>query len=716
MKKSLGLYISAEAESFDKAKLLSEIATYDPAIETSEISLNKNLSQYDLLFIIGTAETAKPIVDNAFKTRTPIVVYLPKKDRSLKAKKLYSRSLVLMPDDLAKQRFSFIEPSWKIEKSLAQIAVEYVFNPPSIESTYKRIFNYLKPHKKEFLASLACMVLYGASDGAIPFIVKHILDGVFANHDQQMLMLLPIAVIVFAVVRATVDFGQQFLMARVGHNIVRDIRNSVNDHLLSLSPGYFISQSSGGLLSRITSDVVLVRTLLTSSAASLIRDFIRILALIGAALYLDATLAMIALIAVPIIVIPVYRFGMKIRKLTKLGQDAIGSLSGLLHESILGNRVVRIFGREDFEKEKFRAKNKQLTDTFIRSERVRAFTGPVNEILASAAIAGVILWGGSSVIYGVRSQGDFIAFLLAIFLMYDPLKKLSKLNSSVQEGLSGAERIFEVLDRKPQIINPINPIPLGINNNIQIKNLNFRYTRGGPLVLKNVTLDVEENSKVALVGFSGAGKTTLIDLIPRFMDPVNGSISIGGTDIRMTSLEELRKRIASVGQHTFLFNDTVYNNIHYGKADATKEEVYAAAKAAYATEFIESLSAGFETVIGEAGLSLSGGQRQRLAIARAILKDAPILILDEATASLDNQSEKEVQAALEALERNRTSIIIAHRLSTVTNADKIVVMHNAEVVEVGTHKELLSKSGAYSKLYALQFADSKDDQTNEQAA
>ena len=388
MNKKLGIYIEQNlAGDLDPARILAEISEYDPAIKAQSISPNSDLEALDLIFIIGDTASANSIFKTA-KPDTPIVVYMPKRDKSLKAKKLYARAMVLLQSDISKQRFSFIEPSWDLEKSLARVAVEYVFHPPSVKSTYARILEYLKPHKKEFFTALACMVLYGASDGAIPFIVKHILDGVFANHDQQMLFILPLAVMIFAVIRAGTDFGQQFLMARVGHNIVRDIRNSVNNHLLKLSPGYFISQSSGGLIARITSDVVLIRTLLTSSAASLIRDFIRVLALIGAALYLDATLAGIALIAVPIIIFPVYRFGKKIRKLTKLGQDAIGSLSSLLHESILGNRVVRIFGREAFEKQKFKDKNKQLTDTFVRSERVRAFTGPVNEILAAAAISG----------------------------------------------------------------------------------------------------------------------------------------------------------------------------------------------------------------------------------------------------------------------------------------------------------------------------------------
>ncbi|MCB0318026.1 MAG: ATP-binding cassette domain-containing protein, partial [Bdellovibrionales bacterium] len=697
------------------SKIISEIKQYDSTIEVKLLSYKQTNESFDLLFIISSAKAAEDFI-NQFQKKLPVVVFIPKRDKSIAAKKLYARALVLVDSDINKTRFAFIEPVWSLEKSLAVISSEYVFHPPLVISTYSRIIDYLKPHKKEFFASLICMVFYGASDGAIPFIVKHILDGIFTNHNTQLLYLLPLAVMLFAIFRAATDFGQQFLMARVGHKIVRDIRNAVNRHLLKLSPGYFISQSSGGLLSRITSDVVLVKTLLTSSTASLIRDFIRILTLIAAAIYLDSTLASIALIAVPAIIFPVYRFGRRIRKLTKLGQDAIGALSSLLHESILGNKVVRIFGRESFEEQRFANKNNQLTDTFVKSERIHALAGPVNEILAALAISIVILWGGSTVIHGSRSQGDFIAFLLSIFLLYEPLKRLSKLNNSIQEGLSGAERIFEVLDRKPDIIDPQTPKLLSDKNSIEFCNVDFRYNRGGPLVLKDVSLTVDEGSKVALVGFSGAGKSTLIDLIPRFMDPTAGKILVGGIDLRLVKIAELRSRIASVGQHTFLFNDSVFNNIRYGKEDATEMEVHAAAKAAFATEFIEELSAGFNTIIGEGGLTLSGGQRQRLAIARAILKDAPILILDEATASLDNKSEKEVQAALEALEKNRTSIIIAHRLSTIINADKIIVMHEGRIVEVGTHQELLNLKGSYSKLYALQFSTAGETLKNEQAA
>lgn len=570
------------------------------------------------------------------------------------------------------------------------------------KGVYERLLSYLRPHRSGFIAAMICMILFGASDGAVPFLVKYILDGVFAEKNTGLLTLLPIILFAFAIIRAVVDFGQQFLMAKLGHCIVQDMRNEINRHLLTLSPGFFVHRSSADMLSRFTSDVVLVRTLLTTSFASVIRDTIRIVALLIAAVYLDPLLALLAFIIFPIGLVPVYRFGKRMRKLSKRGQDAIGSLSAIVQEGILGIRVVKIFGREKFEQKRFEKENQNLHNTFIKSEMIRAITGPINEVLATLAIAGVILYGGYSVISGVRSQGDFIAFLLSVFLLYDPFKKLSRLNNQIQQGLSGAERIFELMDTKSEVVDPQEPVPF-TPGQVEFDHVGFSYEGTDEYALKDIHLTVPEGRRFALVGFSGAGKSTFVDLIPRFMDVTEGEIRIGGTPIKNVALADLRGHIAMVSQHTFLFNASIYHNIAYGKIETTQAEVEEAARAAFAYDFIMKLPRGFDTIVGESGLTLSGGERQRIAIARAILKDAPLLILDEATASLDNKAEREVQIALERLSKNRTSIVIAHRLSTIQSADCIIVLEDGRVVEAGTHDELLKQGGAFSRLYRLQF-------------
>jgi subfamily B ATP-binding cassette protein MsbA len=569
----------------------------------------------------------------------------------------------------------------------------------------KRVLKYLSPYTGIFLAALGCMVLFGASDGVVPFLIKNVLDKVFQAQDASLLKLILVALVVFAIVRAAADFGQQYLMSKVGHNIVRDIRNEINRHFLKLSPSYFIRHSTADLIARTTSDVLLVRGLLTDSVASIIRDTIRVLALLVSALYLDPTLAMLSIVVLPFGFFPVYRISRQMRKLSRRGQQEIGSLTATMQESVMGARVVRLFGREDFEIARYEAENERLNRTFVKSEVIRALTGPVNEVLASLAIGGVILYGGYSVINGVRTQGSFIAFLVSVFLLYDPIKRLTRVSSTVAQGLAGAERIFEVLDTKPDIISPLAPQALGERNDIELRAVSFTYPGQEQATLSQISLKIPEGKKIAIVGFSGAGKSTLIDLLPRFIDPTEGTVLIGGVDVKTASLIELRNRIAVVGQHTFLFHDTVYNNIAYGLEHATEEQIRNAARAAYALDFIESLPLGFQSIVGEGGHSLSGGERQRIAIARAILKNSPILILDEATASLDNRSEREVQSALDSLEQGRTTIVIAHRLSTIQNADLIVVLKNGQIVELGKHDELLARKAEFFRLHALQFRE-----------
>jgi subfamily B ATP-binding cassette protein MsbA len=572
---------------------------------------------------------------------------------------------------------------------------------------YRRILGYLKPHRRYFWSALLLMVVFGATDGVVPFLVKYILDGVFTERKESLLWVLPALIVGFAFIRGASDFGQQFLMSSVGHKVTEDIRNDVNRHVLSLSPDFFVRNSTAEILSRVTSDVLLIRTLLTDSSASVIRDSIRVVVLLCSCIYLDPWLSLLAVVFFPIAGLPIARIGKRMRKLSKRGQDAIGQLAALFQESMQGHRVVKIFCREGFEQARFERGNQELTQTFIRSERVRAMAGPINEVLASFVVSGVLLYGGYTVISGARTAGGFMAFLVSVFLMYEPFKKLSRVNATVQQGLAGAQRIFEILDTPPSIVEPETVEPLSASNTIEIRNVSFEYpTQNGAeqrqSALRNVSLTIAEGQTVALVGFSGSGKSTLVDLIPRFIDPTSGAVYLGGSDLRRVSLHQLRSRVAMVGQHTFLFNDTVFNNIAYGNPNATREHVYQAAKAAYAAEFIERLPLGYETQVGEGGMSLSGGERQRLAIARAILKDAPILILDEATASLDTRAEREVQQAIEELVRGRTTLVIAHRLSTIQNASRIVVMSAGEIVEEGTHEELIQRGEAYARLHGMQ--------------
>jgi ATP-binding cassette, subfamily B, bacterial MsbA len=545
------------------------------------------------------------------------------------------------------------------------------------------------------------MVIYGASDGGIPFLVKFALDKVLEADNVSYLYTFPIILILISLVRGFADFGQQYLSAKIGHFVVRDIRNDLNQKLLKLGGDYYLNHPSGDLLARMTGDVLLIKNLLTESLASIIRDVIRVVALAITAIYLDPVLSLIALVVMPVGVTPVVKFGKKIRKLSRIGQDGIGSLGSQLEETINGQKLVKLFNAEGFEIERFSQENNKLTNTLIKSEKIRAFTGPINEVLASLAISGIILYGGFSVMSKARTKGEFIAFLMAVFLLYDPLKKLSKINSSVQQGIAASQRVFEVLDVSLTVFPPINPITIGKNSDVEFKDVTFSYTNKNHEALKNINLVIKEGQKIALVGFSGSGKSTLVDLIPRFIDPTSGVVTVGGIDVKKVDLFALRERVTMVSQHTFLFNDSVYNNIAYANRKASKQDILKACSDAYATDFIEMLPNGIDTVIGQSGYSLSGGERQRIAIARAMLKNSPILILDEATAALDNQAERMVQLALERLESNRTTLVIAHRLSTVQSADQIIVLKSGVIVESGKHSELLLAGGEYSHLHSF---------------
>lgn len=583
------------------------------------------------------------------------------------------------------------------------------------KETYVRLLRYLKPHRGQFLAALAAMIIYGSTDGVVPLLIRSILDDIFGNRNQEMLLLVPIVVIVFAIVRGVFGFFQKYLSAKVGLAVVEDIRNEINKHLLSLSPSFFSRHSTGSLITRMTNDTLIVRTALTDAVAAILRDTVRIIALMCTAIYLDPVLALIAFIGFPLGIYPIIKYGKRIRRLSRAGQEQFGGLTAVLQQSIGGHKVVQSFGREDFEQTRFENENSTYTKTLLKAEKYGSLSAPTNEIIASIAIAGVILYGGFSVIGGTRTQGDFIAFLMALFLLYEPFKKTSRVNTMVQAGVASAERIFEVLDVKPDIVDAINPESLDLTTpKVSFEDVWFYYPVSGEnssngndenkWVLRGVSLDIPAGHTVALVGMSGGGKSTLINLLSRFYDPSQGRVCINGIDIKNVSLASLRSAVSVVDQHTFLFNDTVMNNIRYGRLEASDEDVFGAARAAYADEFIKNLPSGYDTVIGEQGLTLSGGERARVAIARALLKDAPILVMDEATAALDSESEQAVQKAIERLREGRTVIVIAHRLATVQRANCIAAIVDGKIVERGSHQELIDANGEYAKLYRIQFA------------
>ncbi|OGQ81730.1 MAG: ABC transporter permease [Deltaproteobacteria bacterium RIFCSPLOWO2_12_FULL_60_19] len=568
-----------------------------------------------------------------------------------------------------------------------------------------RLFPFVKPYLwPYFVLSLVCMAAFGGSSAFLPYLVQNVFDDVFAQKNEAVLAYLPVVIVVVFVFRGAVNFGQSYLSSYVGHGIINDVRNAIHRHFQTLSLSFFHRNPTGTLISRVTNDVNLVRGVLTDAVASFMRDAVSLAALTVVAFLKDPLLASIAFVVFPASVYPIMRLGKKIKRVTKRGQVAKGLLTSILQESIQGNRIVKAFGMENYEIERFQQENRRVFKQALRSSRTQSMVQPSMELLASFAIGAVVWYGGHSVIGGGRSQGEFIAFLVAMFLMYQPFKGLAKTYTMIHQGIAGAERIFEVLDADPEIKDRpgAQPAPR-FAREIGFHNVSFGYAR--KLVLSDIDLKVRAGEMVALVGVSGVGKSTLADLVPRFYDVTAGKITIDGVDIRDVTVESLRSQIGIVTQQTFLFNDTVKNNIAYGDPTKDMDHIVVAAKAAHAHEFIVAMPQGYDTMIGELGVRLSGGQRQRLAIARALLKDAPILILDEATSSLDTESEMLVQRALENLMVRRTTLVIAHRLSTIRNANRIVVLVDGRIAEEGTHEELLGRESEYRRLHTLQLLE-----------
>ena len=553
--------------------------------------------------------------------------------------------------------------------------------------------------------AMICMLFVSAATSASAFLVKPVLDDVFFKKDLTMLKLIPLAIVGIFLLKGVFDYGQAYLMSHVGQRIIADLREKIYNHLQSLSLSFFTRNPTGVLMSRITNDVSVVQGAVTDAVTGLLKDLFTIIGLVGVVFYRDWRLAIIALVVFPLAVYPIVKFGRKLRSYSSRSQTTMGDISTILLETISGNRIVKAFNMEEYEQKRFARENRKLFSIQMKSVRVRAVSHPLMEVLGGLGIACIVFYGGYNVIKGVATPGTFFSFLAALLMLYEPVKRLSGFNNTVQQGLAAASRIFEVLDTAPEIRNkPGAKILTSVSRGIEYRNVSFQYDEDR--VLKNINLQVKVGEMIAFVGASGGGKTTLVNLLPRFYDVSSGEILIDGRDIRDISQESLRSMIGIVTQQTILFNDTVRNNIAYGKISEPFGEIVKAAEAAYAHRFIQNLPNGYDTVIGEQGVKLSGGERQRLSIARALLKNAPVLILDEATSSLDSESEIEVQKALEYLMQGRTTLVIAHRLSTIRKANRIVVIVNGVVVEEGTHEELLEKDGEYRKLYLLQFIDS----------
>ncbi len=566
---------------------------------------------------------------------------------------------------------------------------------------YRRLLDYVRPYWRRLLAAMICMVVYSALSGLLAWLVKPVVDRVFVQRDMVMLQLLPVAVILVSLAKGVADYGQAYLMAHVGQRVITDLRDRIYHQLQDLSLSFFHRSSTGVLISRITNDVTLVQGAVTDAVTGLLKDAFTIVALVVVVFYNDWLLATVALFVFPWAVIPLVRFGRRIRRFSLRSQVQMGSVTTVLHETLSGQMIVKSFCQEDHEKERFSGQTRALFRTLMKRYRVRALSSPVMETFGGVGAAAGIYMGGYRVLHGLMTPGEFFSFIAALGMLYEPIKRLNKLNLVVQEGMAAAERIFQILDEEPEIrdlpgARPLPPIQQGI----AFRQVGFRYDAG--LVLNGIDLEIRKGEVVALVGESGGGKTTLAHLIPRFFDVTEGAISVDGADVREVTVRSLRDQIALVTQQSVLFNDSVRNNIAYGRLVATWEEIQRAAQAAYAHGFIQLLPQGYDTVIGEGGVKLSGGQRQRLCIARALLKDAPILILDEATSSLDSESEEEVQRALDVLMEGRTVLVIAHRLSTVQHAGRIVVLEQGQVVERGRHADLIRAGGLYQRLHQPQ--------------
>ncbi len=597
-------------------------------------------------------------------------------------------------------------------------------------SAYLRLLRFAAPYKASFIAALACMAVLALSTAAYVNLLGPVLDLLFTGRSQavaslgrflpasldlvgwlervereRVLAALPFVITAVALVKGIAYFGQFYLMGMVSQRVIADLRTTMFDHLLGLSPSFFAKRHSGDLMSRFSADVQSVETAVSYAVSSYIRDGMTIVVMLANCFVLDWRLSLMAFVAVPATLLPIVRFAKRLKRVTQQSQSALGRISELVQEALSGMRVVQAFGMESWESKRFREENRRWIRIMRKSFVVRALSSPLMEVMAAVGLSLAIWWVGGRILRGELPAGKFFSFVAAVMLLYNPVKQLGKVGQLALQGGAAAERIFEVLDARTAVPDTGKLTLAPFEREIRFEGVSFAY--GEKPVLDGVSLVLRKGEVVALVGASGGGKTTLANLLPRFWDVSRGRIGIDGVAVREVTLASLRAQMAVVTQETVLFNDTVRANIAYGRPDLAPEDVERAARMAHAHEFICAMPQGYGTMVGEKGLLLSGGQRQRIAIARAFLKDAPILILDEATSALDPESEREVQRALDSLMGigapggPRTTLVIAHRLSTVRHADRIVVLAGGRIVEMGRHEELIERRGEYARLYRI---------------